>query len=209
MVYFNYVAHHSFDSCKWKWGSHATGGSDWLFLLFFLFKHITSLCVHLKKNNVVHYRYVFTQPFKQWLRLHNWAQNVSKSSVTRLMDCTDPRLLVMTHRSCLCFGSFVFFPAICSVSERQVREGLRWDLPLHQQWHLQPHRWLLPVLPRLDRRRLLSGCAYLLHPAFDLLIFLWSSLLIVRLPLSHLPPCASIIFMSPHTPRAIPSPRLM
>lgn len=75
---------------------------DSFFFFFFLFKHITSLCVHLKKNNVVHYRYVFTQPFKQWLCSHNWAQNVSKSSVTTLMDCTDPRLLVMTRRSCLC-----------------------------------------------------------------------------------------------------------
>ncbi|MEQ2161503.1 hypothetical protein GOODEAATRI_010245, partial [Goodea atripinnis] len=41
--------------------------------------------------------------------------------------------------------------------ERQVRQGLYRDLPLHQQRDLQPHRRLLPVFPWLDRRRLFAG----------------------------------------------------
>lgn len=52
---------------------------------------------------------------------------------------------------------YFFYFFVCSVSKRQVRQGLCRDLPLHQQWHLQPHRRFLPVFPRLDRTGLLSG----------------------------------------------------
>lgn len=68
---------------------------------------------------------------------------------------------------------------ISSLSKRQVREGLHWGLPLQQQRHVQPHRWLLPVRSRLDRRGLLSGYALSLYPLFNQffvscnLLFVW------------------------------------
>lgn len=82
MVYFNYVAHHSFDSCEQKWGSCATGGSDWLLLLF---KQITSPRVH-SNATITSIRGMCLHNLSHGDCLHKCTQKVSKLSVIMLMD---------------------------------------------------------------------------------------------------------------------------
>lgn len=63
------------------------------------------------------------------------------------------------------FHSTVFYSsAVCwscyvsgSLSQWQVWKSLRWSVSLHEQRHMQPYWWLLPVPPWLDWRWLLTG----------------------------------------------------
>lgn len=110
--------------------------------------------------------------FKKSVCFHKCVHsNVPKFSVIMLMGFSNLKrgraVFLFIRKVVCCF--FLF----CSLSKWQVRESLCRDLPLHQQRHLQPHWWLLPVFSWLDRRGLLSGYGWLpsfLHPLCNLLI---------------------------------------
>lgn len=84
--------------------------------------------------------------------LVNYNPNKCTFCFIRQIDFTRPH----ADQGC-CSDALPLF--VSSLSERQVREGLHRGLPLQQQRHMQPHRWLLPVRSRLDRRGLLPGYA--------------------------------------------------
>lgn len=143
---------------------------------------------------------MFTQPFKKSVCLHKCVHsNVPKFSVIMLMGFSNLKrgraVFFLFIRKVVCY-----FFLFCSLSKWQVRESLCRDLPLHQQRHLQPHWWLLPVFPWLDRRGLLSGYGFL--PSFIHSVICSFS----HFPHSH---CLSpllisytlIIFMTRHTER--------
>lgn len=101
--------------------------------------------------------------FKKSVCFHKCVHsNVPKFSVIMLMGFSNLKrgraVFLFIRKVVCCF--FLF----CSLSKWQVRESLCRDLPLHQQRHLQPHWWLLPVFSWLDRRGLLSGYGFL--PSF-------------------------------------------
>lgn len=146
MVYFNYVAHRSFDSwvqmgqlCRWRWRSTP-----------FVEDHfISTQIAHHPLEKRVYITYHAVDLFALYGHI------MSRFVVVMLTDVTR-----WTHAGQGCFFKknvlLLFLP---SLSKWQVREGLHWGLPLQQQWHLQPHRWLLPMRSRLDWRGLLSGYA--------------------------------------------------
>lgn len=152
MVYFNYVAHHSSDSRQWKWGSCGLPEAliDFLFFFFFFF---------LPLNSLLHSVSTYKEQYC-WLCVHS----AFRTAAPLCSDCGAVRSTTFAAPPppphCAAFNCLLVVGSLPlrSVCQRPLRPSLLRDLPLHQQRHLQPHRRLLPVLPRLDRGGLFPRC---------------------------------------------------